>query len=241
MLKVHSLESLGTHEGPGIRFVIFLQGCNYRCQYCHNPDTQSLDGGKEISEQELLKSIENSKPYYKNNGGVTFSGGEPLMQAKALKDICQKIKGQDLNIALDTNGSILNQDVKDLLNLIDLVLLDIKHIDSVWHKKITGQDNAAPLAFAQYLKEINKPVWLRYVLVPGYTDQPEFLEKLGEHFKNYQNILRLEILPYHTFGVYKFKELGLKYELEKVKVPTPEEVTQAKKILDKYFKEVIIR
>lgn len=241
MLKIHSIESLGTHEGPGIRFVVFLQGCNFRCLYCHNVDTQDLKGGKEISDDELLRLIENSKPYYKNNGGVTFSGGEPLMQAEKLNSLCEKIKERGFNIALDTNGSILNETVKKLLEKIDLVLLDIKHIDSNWHEKITGQRIDATLEFAKYLKEINKAVWLRYVLVPGYTDQPEFLEQLGNYFKDYQNIQRLEILPYHTFGVYKFKELGREYELEKISPPTPDQIAQAKKILEPYFAEVIIR
>ncbi len=241
MLKIHSIESLGTHEGPGIRFVVFLQGCNYRCLYCHNVDTQNLEGGKETPDEELLRLIENSKPYYKNEGGVTFSGGEPLMQAEDLKIICQKIKERGFNIALDTNGSILTPAVKELLEFVDLILLDIKHIDPIWHEKITGQKNDAPLAFAQYLKDINKPIWLRYVLVPGYTDQPEFLEKLGQHFKDYGNVKRMEILPYHTFGVYKFKELGKEYELEKISPPTPDQIAQAKKITEPYFAEVIIR
>jgi pyruvate formate lyase activating enzyme len=241
MLKIHSLESFGTHEGPGIRFVVFLQGCNFACAYCHNPDTQDLSGGKEMAEAELLKQIEGNIPYFGKTGGVTFSGGEPLLQAGALAAFCKKLKEKNLNVALDTNGSILTAKAKELLSLTDLVLLDIKHIDPAWHQKITGTDNTTPLAFARYLEEIGKPFWLRYVLVPGYTDQPEYLRQLGKHFKDYKMVQRLEILPYHTFGVHKFQELEKKYQLENVKVPTNNEVTAAQKILKKYFSAVFIR
>lgn len=241
MLKVHSIETLGTHEGPGIRYVIFLQGCNYRCLYCHNPDTQDLTGGNEISTEELLDNIEKMRPYFGEQGGITVSGGEPLVQTKDLIDFFQAAKKSGFHTALDTNGSVLNNDTKKLLESTDLVLLDIKQINNTWHKKITGSPNDTPLAFAQYLEKNKKPFWIRYVLMPGYTDQEELLKKLGKHFKGYRFIQRLEILPYHAFGIQKYEQLGWEYKCKSVPVPTVEQIEQAKKILKKYFKRVYVR
>lgn len=241
MIRVHSIETFGTHEGPGIRLVVFLQGCNFRCVYCHNPDTQSPEGGKEMTSEEIIELLEKQEPYFKEKGGLTVSGGESLLQRTALIDLFSKAKAAGFNTTIDTNGSILDTDSKKLLEVTDLVLLDVKHIDPIWHQKVTSAANNVVLEFAEYLKKIKKPMWLRYVLVPGYTDQKEFLKKWGEHFKDFKNIERVEILPFHKFGFYKWKELGRENPLENTPVPTKQELQEAFDIFKKYFKEVYIR
>lgn len=241
MLQVHSIETLGTHDGPGIRLVIFMQGCNFLCLYCHNPDTRPQTGGKSMTSEEILELLEKQRPYFKDNGGLTISGGESLLQREGLLDLFTKAKKAGFNTCLDTNGSILDDDSRKLLEVTDLVLLDVKHIDPVWHLKVTNADNAPVLEFAKYLESINKPVWLRYVLVPGYTNQAEFLEKWGKHFAGYKNIERVEILPFHRYGFYKYQELGIENPLLDCPVPTKEEIQEAKDIFQKYFKEVQVR
>ncbi|MBI2597060.1 pyruvate formate lyase-activating protein [Candidatus Daviesbacteria bacterium] len=241
MLQVHSIETLGTHEGPGIRLVIFLQGCNFRCLYCHNPDTQTGKGGNQMQSEDILLLLNKQKPYFKNKGGLTVSGGEPLLQRQELIDLFTKAQNNGFNTTLDTNGSILDEDTKMLLEVTDLVLLDVKHIDPIWHQKVTGAGNINVLKFAEYLLKIKKPMWLRYVLVPNLTNQEEFLYKWAQHFTKYTNIQRVEILPFHTYGFYKYKELGIKNPLENTKVPTKKEVQQAYDIFKKYFNEVYIR
>lgn len=241
MLQVHSIETFGTHEGPGIRLVVFLQGCNFKCLYCHNPDTQSLKGGVELTSENIIELLEKQRPYFKNNGGLTVSGGEPLLQREGLIDLFTKAKKLGFNIALDTNGSIFDKLTKKLLEVTDLVLLDVKHINPQWHQKVTGNANIGTLKTAKYLLDNKTAMWLRYVLVPGFTDQEEFLHQWGEHFKDYENIKRVEILPLHTFGFYKYKELGRKNPLEDTPVPTKEQIRKALDIFKKYFKEVHIR
>jgi pyruvate formate lyase activating enzyme len=241
ILNIHSIETFGTHEGPGIRLVIFLQGCNFRCLYCHNPDTQTINGGKEISTEEIVKKAVDQKPYFGNNGGVTISGGEPLLQSNELFQLFQQLKKHKIHTAIDTNGSLLNNDVKKLLDITDLVLLDVKHIDGNWHKKLTGASNKAVLEFARYRESTEKPMWLRYVLVPGYSDQPEHIEKWAMYFPTFKYIERFEILPYHTFGVYKYKGLGMDYKLDKIEPPTQENIQKVKEAFEKYLYNVYIR
>lgn len=241
MLQVHSIETFGTNDGPGIRLVVFVQGCNFRCLYCHNPDTRPLKGGQPISSEEILELLEKQRPYFKNKGGLTVSGGEALLQRKALIDLFTKAKKRGFNTVLDSNGSILDDDAKKLLEVTDLVLLDVKHIDPVWHMRVTNASNEPVLRFAKYLEEHNIPMWLRYVLVPGLTDQEEFLEKWGSYFTKYKNIKRVEILPFHKFGFYKYQELGIENPLLDCPTPTKEQVQQALDIFKKYFKAVYIR
>lgn len=241
MLRVHSIETFGTNDGPGIRLVIFMQGCNFRCLYCHNPDTRPLKGGKLIKSEEIIELLKKQKPYFKDTGGLTVSGGESLLQRRALLDLFTKAKKEGFNTCLDTNGSILDETAKKLLQVTDLVLLDVKHIDPVWHMRVTAASNEPVLRFAKYLEENNIPMWLRYVLVPGYTNQREFLEKWGQHFTKYRNIKRVEILPFHTYGFYKYKELGIENPLKDCPVPTQEQIQEAMSIFKKYFKEVYIR
>lgn len=241
MLRVHSIETFGTHEGPGIRLVVFLQGCNIRCVYCHNPDTQLLNGGKEMQAEEVIALLEKEKPYFKKKGGLTVSGGEPLLQRKALTRLFTLAKKAGFHTALDTNGSILDEFSKDLLKVTDLVLLDVKHIDPAWHKKVTKAPNTVVLKFADYLREVGKPAWFRYVLVPGYTDQEEFLHLWGQHFKEFENVERVEILPFHTFGAYKYEQLGWKNPLKNLKPPPQEKIDNALRIFKQYFPNVFIR
>jgi pyruvate formate lyase activating enzyme len=241
MLKVHSIETFGTHEGPGIRLVVFLQGCNFFCLYCHNPDTRPTVGGTKMSSEEILELLKKQKPYFRDKGGLTVSGGECMLQREGLLDLFTKAKKAGFNIAVDTNGSILDDTTKKVLDLVDLVLLDVKHIDPAWHLKVTNAENAPVLRFAKYLEDHGIKMWLRYVLVPGYTNQKEFLEKWGNYFSGYKNIERVEILPFHTFGFYKYKELGIENPLEDCPVPTKDEVQEAVDIFQKYFKKVFVR
>jgi len=240
MLRVHSIESLGTYDGPGIRLVIFLQGCNFKCLYCANPDTIAYQGGSEYLLEDLVKMADRQRPFFGKKGGITISGGEPLIQAKELTNLFIRLKQEGFNTCIDTNGSILNTSSKALLEYTDLVLLDIKHIDNSKHKKLTGMNNQRTLAFADYLAEINQPVWLRYVLVPGYSDKPDDLHALGQRISGMQNIEKLEIQPYHKLGVHKYEALGCNYELSDVVPNTPEQLNRAKKILESYVNEVVV-
>ena len=240
MLNVHSIESLGTYDGPGIRLVIFLQGCNFKCLYCANPDTIAYAGGKVYEVEDLLQMSERQRPFFGKKGGVTVSGGEPLMQAKGLIELFSRLKDKGFNTCIDTNGGILNSSTKALLQYTDLVLLDIKHIDTRQHKKLTGMSNERVMAFADYLAEIKQPTWVRYVLVPGYSDSPADLHALGQRMAGMKNIEKLEIQPYHKLGVHKYASLGWKYELSDVPSNTPEQLDTARKIFEAYVKEVVV-
>ena len=241
MLKVHSIESFWTQEWPWIRFVVFLQWCFFKCIYCHNPDTIPLEWGKEIQDEEIIEMVKQVVPYFGKKWWFTVSGWEPLVQAKWLISLFEKLKNEWINTALDTNGYIRNEDVKKLLELTDVILLDIKHINNEWHKKITWKDNNNVLEFLDYLENNNKKIWIRYVLVPWYSDQPQYIEEIWEKYGKYKCIERLEILPYHTLGEYKWKEMWWKYELEWTPPPTNLEVEKAETLFKKYFKEVFVR
>ncbi len=238
-IRVHSFESMGTFDGPGLRLVVFLQGCNFACLYCANPDTIPIgSGGKLVPAEEILRRAVSEKPFYGKRGGITFSGGEPTVQAKELIPLCRMLKENGIHICIDTNGSIANDHVRELFSLVDMVLLDCKEINPERHQTITRRDNTQVLKTAEYLASIGKPIRLRYVLVPGYTDFAEDLEALGKHFAHYTNIDRVEVLPYHTYGKHKYETLGATYALTEVKEPTAEEVAKAKAILSKYFTNV---
>lgn len=241
MLNIHSIETFGTHEGPGIRLVVFLQGCHFRCLYCHNPDTWKLDAGKKIDIKTILDQLEKQKDYFGTKGGLTVSGGEPLIQREGLIELYKEVKKRGFHTALDTNGSILDEKTKELFDYTDLVLLDIKHIDPEKHKQLTGVHNMVPLQVAEYREKSQKPFWLRYVLVPGYTNAEEDLHRWAKQFKDYKYIERVEILPYHTFGVYKYKELGISYPLEKVEAASKPQAEAAQTVFAQYFKNVFIR
>jgi len=240
VLNVHSVESFGTFDGPGIRFVVFLQGCPLRCLYCANPDTMRFNQGENRTIDSLFDEAMRMKSYFSSGGGVTASGGEPCCQAKNLIPFFRKLKENGINTALDTNGSVINRFVPELLELTDLVLLDVKQMDASMHEILTGKTNDKVLSFAEYLKEIGKPTWLRYVLVPGLTDKPAHMHQLGEYFQHHQNIEKLEIQPYHKLGAHKWKLLDQKYPLEGVPENTPQQLAIAKEIFTPYFKEVVV-
>ncbi|HIT71128.1 MAG TPA: pyruvate formate lyase-activating protein [Candidatus Scatovivens faecipullorum] len=231
--KIHSVESFGTVDGPGIRFVVFMQGCTLKCKYCHNRDTWDTHSGTEISVQELVKQILNYKTYIDNSGGgVTVSGGEPLLQAEFVTELFKNLKSIGIHTALDTAGSIpISNQIKDLLKYTDLVLLDIKHIDNEKCINLTGFSNKNNLEFAKYLSNLKIPVWIRQVLVPGYTDDKFDLQKLKKFLDTLENVEKIELLPYHDLGKFKWKEIGETYELENVLPPNKEDIDKAKNIL----------
>lgn len=231
--KIHSTESFGTVDGPGIRFVVFMQGCSLKCKYCHNRDTWDTNSGTTISVSELVKEVLKYKTYIDNsNGGVTVSGGEPLLQTEFVTEFFRELKKLNIHTALDTAGSLpISDKIKELLKYTDLVLLDIKHINNEKAINLTGISNKNNLEFAKYLSNINIPVWIRQVLIPGYTDDKFDLIKLKEFLNTLKNVEKVEILPYHDLGKFKWEKLGDKYELENVKSPTNEDIQKAKNLL----------
>ena len=239
-LNVHSIESFGTYDGPGIRMVVFLQGCEFRCLYCGNADTFDCDAGTVTEIDDIVKEATHMKGYFSNGGGITFSGGEPCLQAKKLIPVMRKLKAEGLHICLDTNGHIFNHYVEEMLQYVDLVLLDVKHIDSVQHGKITGKTNENTLAFAKYLEDNNRPFWLRYVLVPGLSDDPADLHKMCQHFSDYKQLQKVEIQPYHKLGVHKWELMGMKYGLPHTPTNTPEQLAAATEIYEQYFEDVVV-
>lgn len=241
MIRVHSYESLGTYDGPGIRLVVFLQGCNFRCLYCANPDTIDPNGESTWTEPaEIVRMAVNQKPFFGKKGGVTFSGGEPTFQAKALVPIVEELKANDIHVCIDTQGSIWNADVERLFSLVDLVLLDIKQYNNRRHKELTRMSNEQTLRTAQWLEEHGKPFWLRYVLVQGYSYFEEDIRALGERFGSFKSIERVEILPYHTLGAHKYEAMGWEYKMKDVRPNTEEELAQARTWFSEYFPVVYV-
>lgn len=235
--KIHSVFSGGTVDGPGIRFVIFMQGCPLRCKYCHNPDTWSFSGGEERSIDSLVAEILKYRNYYGSKGGVTVTGGEPLMQIEFVTELLKKVKSYGINTAVDTSGFTFNVNdeasVKKhqaLDEYVDLYLLDIKHIDDEAHKNLTGVTNRNTLEYAKWLSARGKRIWVRHVLVPGYTDFDDSLNSLSSFIEKL-NVEKVEVLPYHTMGEVKYQNLGLEYPLKGVTPPSKERVLNAKSIL----------
>lgn len=240
MINVHSYESMGTFDGPGLRLVVFLQGCNFRCLYCANPDTISGKGGTPTESEEIIRMAMSQRPFFGKRGGITFSGGEPTFQAKALLPLVKVLKEREVHVCLDSNGGIWNNDVGELLKLVDLVLLDVKEFNPVRHQMLTGRSNEQTIRTAVWLEENEKPFWLRYVLVPGYSDFEEDIRQLGETFGRYKMIQRIEILPYHTLGVHKYEAMGLKYKMKNAKENTPEQLEKAAEIFKQYFDTIVV-
>ena len=235
---VHSVESFGSVDGPGIRFVAFMQGCRLRCAFCHNPDTWNLGGGTPYTPQELLNKAIDYREYWGSEGGITISGGEPLLQIDFILELFKLAKEQGIHTAIDTCGAPFTLEepffsvYDELMQYTDLVLMDIKHINNEFHKKYTMAENTSILEMARDLSSRGIPMWIRHVLVPEHSDFDEdlealsiFIESLGDAVKN------VEILPYHKLGVYKYKELGIPYRLEGVETPSKERVENANRIL----------
>ena len=251
---IHSIQTFGTVDGPGIRFVVFFQGCPMRCQYCHNPDTWELADGKEKSVDEILEMFERNQAFYKT-GGITATGGEPMMQMHFLLELFTKAKEKEIHTCLDTSGIFFQEawmenriwekaDPSDgstsgsayeklhaLMAVTDLVMLDIKHIETESHKNLTGHGNEMILAFARYLDEIQKPVWIRHVVVPGITYEEEQLTQFGAFLKTLSNVEKLEVLPYHTLGENKYEKMNMEYPLKGVPQLSKDEAVKAERMI----------
>ncbi|OAM90931.1 pyruvate formate-lyase-activating protein [Termitidicoccus mucosus] len=240
-LRIHSIETLGTHDGPGLRMIVFTQGCHMRCVYCHNPDTLDLDGGRLVTLDELVERAIRQKPYFGARGGVTISGGEPTVHRRALLALFRRLHAAGIHTCLDTNGLILDEELRALYDETDLVLLDLKHIDDAQHRRVTGVSNANPLAAAAYRESTGRPMWLRYVLVPGWTDQPDALARWATHFAAYKTLRRVEILPYHRLGVHKWEHLKLDYKLRDVEPPSNEIKDRALRIFSAHLQNVVLK
>ena len=235
--RIHSVESFGSADGPGVRYIVFLKGCNMRCQYCHNPDTWAKDGGELMTPEEVLKKALRYKTYWKEKGGITVSGGEALLQIDFVTELFRLAKEKGVNTCLDTSGNpfSLEEPFKskfdELMKYTDLFMLDIKHMDDAAHRKLTGQTNQTILEMAAYLSDHGKAMWIRHVLVPGITTEEDELYRLRSFLDTLKTVERVEVLPYHTLGVFKWKELGIPYQLEGVDPPTKEQIDRAKEIL----------
>lgn len=236
--KIHSFFAGGTVDGPGIRYVIFFKGCPLRCKYCHNPDTWTMDGASEYTVNEIVTQALKYKGYFATGGGVTVTGGEPLLQIDFLIELFKELKKHNIHTACDTSGITFNKDNPDTLNKFnelikytDLFLLDIKHIDANKHRDLTGLSNEKPLEFAKYLSDNNKTMWIRHVLVPTITLDDEYLSKTKDFIDTLKTVEKIEVLPYHTMGKVKYDNLGLNYPLDGINAPTKDEVKHAKIIL----------
>ena len=233
---IHSTESFGSADGPGVRFIIFVNGCRLRCKFCHNPDTWKEGVGQEMEASELLKKALRYRPYWGEEGGITVSGGEPLLQPEFLLDLFTQAKKEGINTCIDTAGnpygnSLTDEMVEALAPVTDLVMLDIKHIEENAHKDLTGATGENIKAFAKKLSNLGVKLWIRHVLVPGINDDEESLKKLREFIDTLSTVERVEVLPYHTMGKYKWEDLGLTYPLADVEPPSEESVKRAKEIL----------
>ncbi len=234
---INSVETFGSVDGPGIRYIVFLQGCGMRCQYCHNPNTWNITKSNGKTADDVLKDAIQYRPYWGDKGGITASGGEALLQIDFLIDLFQKAKALGVNTTLDTCGQPYTtkepfySKFKQLMEVTDLVILDIKHIDTVKHKALTGWGNENILDLARYLSDHGKPMWIRHVLVPERTDYDEDLTRLGEFIRTLNHVDKVEILPYHVLGVLKYKELNLPYPLEGINPPTKDRIENAERLL----------
>ena len=236
--NIHSIETFGTVDGPGIRYVLFTQGCLLRCQFCHNADTWEIGSGKKMSVSEIIDDLRSYLPFIESSGGgITVSGGEPLLQIPFLIELFKECKKIGVHTTIDSSGGcyssapLFQQQLHELLQYTDLILLDLKHIDRKKHIKLTGLPNDHILEFAKYLSEHNVPIWIRHVLVPGITDDPEDLRQMGNFIRTLNNVQKIDILPYHRLGVYKWEALGLKYPLENVVPPSDEHVKKAYELI----------
>lgn len=235
---IHQLESFGCADGPGSRFIVFFAGCHMRCKFCHNPDTWDMNRGKPYTSDQLLSEALSCRSYWGKKGGITVSGGEPLLQIDFLIEFFTKAKEKGINTCIDTAGGPFTRSepwfskFSELMKVTDLLLMDIKHIDEEEHKKLTGQSGENVRDMFRYLDKIKKPIWIRHVLTPGITDNDEYLTKTRDFIRSLGNVQRVEVLPYHGLGAMKYKELGIDYVLKDTESPTLERVANAREILE---------
>ena len=240
--RIHSVESFGSVDGPGVRYIYFLHGCPLRCQFCHNPDTWGSEKYQEMTPEQALKQAMKYKTYWGKKGGITISGGEPLIQIDFLIELFKLAKKEGIHTCIDTSGGCFTKaepffsKFEELMQYTDLLLVDIKEINNERHVALTGKDNMPILEMARYLSDINKPIWIRHVLVPERSDYDEDLIQLDAFIQSLNNVERVEVLPYHTLGVFKWKELGLEYKLDGINPPSQERIENANRLLhtDKY-------
>lgn len=230
--RIHSVDSFSSVDGPGIRYVVFMQGCNLRCKFCHNPDTWDKDKGTEISSEELIQKITKNKELYKKGGGVTLTGGEPLLQKEFVLELVKGLKSNGLHIAIDTSGDFeIDEDILEILKYIDLIILDIKHIDSIKHKELIGIDNSKILKFGEYVSNtIGISMWIRTIYIPGISN---INEKYIEYLKGLKKLEKVEILQYHEMGKYKWEQLGYEYMLKDITIPSIDECEEISKDINK--------
>ncbi|MBN2653412.1 MAG: pyruvate formate lyase-activating protein [Spirochaetales bacterium] len=236
--RVHSFETMGTVDGPGIRFLVFLQGCRMKCLYCHNRDTWDQTGGKLYTPDEIIKKMMTLKHFYKaSNGGITITGGEPLLQGEFVVELLKLVKKSGLTTCIDTAGNVeITDSVREAVTLTDYILFDIKSTDPKTHYNLTNSRIQMTQAFAELIKEKDVEIWLRYVLLPGYTDSEKDKISLAEYANSFKNATRIDILPYHTMGIEKWEQLGFDYQLKGVEPPSPEKVEEFKEYLRKNTK-----
>ncbi len=244
--NIHSVETCGTVDGPGIRYIVFTQGCLLRCQYCHNADTWKIGTGNKMTPDEIVAEAVQYKAFMDaSGGGITVSGGEPLLQIPFLIELFKQCKEKGIHTTIDTSGGCyantpeFHAQLEELLKYTDLILLDLEHIDSKRHIKLTGKPNENILEFARYLSDKKMPVWIRHVLVPTINDQDEYLERLGDFIGTLENVEKVEILPYHQLGVYKWETLGYKYPLSEISSPSDESVEHAYQMLTRNLKKPV--
>ena len=227
--KIHSIETCGTVDGPGIRFVLFMQGCPLRCLYCHNPDTWNINEGSEMSIDEVMTEIKKYKSFMDfSGGGITISGGEPMMQPEFVRELTRRCRENGIHTAIDTSGAIFDENTINALEFTDLLLLDIKNFDKTFYKELTGGNLDTTLSLLQFASKKNIAVWIRYVLVPGLTDNFEYIEKLSDYLSRYSNIKKIEVIPFHKMGEYKWEGLELDYRLKETCEPSPEMIEKVK-------------
>ncbi|MBK7844560.1 MAG: pyruvate formate lyase-activating protein [Bdellovibrionales bacterium] len=235
--RIHSVETCGTVDGPGVRYLVFMQGCSLRCLYCHNPDTRHPHEGREVTAEELFREIWRYRTYFeKSGGGVTFTGGEPLLQPDFIGDLAEACRDANIHTALDTSGFNFQRDSKQswAVDSVDLVLLDIKAFDPKTYRKVTGVKLGPTLNMLEYLEEIGKKTWVRFVLVPGLTDSVDEVTSLANIISHKKNIAKVQVLPFHKMGEYKWKQMGFKYELDKTLPPSREQLTSVQEIFRRF-------
>ena len=243
---IHSTESCGTVDGPGIRFVVFFQGCPMRCLYCHNPDTWEPQKGNQMSVDDILKMYESKAEFYKK-GGITCTGGEPLLQIDFLTELFEACHQKNIHTCLDTSGITFNENpeylkkLDRLLEVTDLIMLDIKHIDPIEHKKLTSQPNDMILKFAQYVDHKGIEIWIRHVVVPTFTQNDEYLYRLGQYIAGLKHLKALDVLPYHTMGVVKYEQLGMDYPLKGIPALGKKDASAAREVIIKGMKDALNR